>query len=262
MPITFKALWSRPIKVNPEYVESGVLGESQVLILAAPVDSFKSVTALNFAHCLANGEKLFGHFVIPKAVKVLYLDGEIGLHYFQERLKLFYEKPDDISDNLVLASKEDEATQFSLDNQMSFGKLRKAINDVKPNVIVLDCLNPFLSDEENEQTFSRAAANVHSLQIEFKEQGLSFVIIHHMREVPVGGDALSWYHIRGHGKLVDWPATRITMKKAKKGKLMELTMRFLTRHGPEQADLIFNVDEKLRVTKATGMSGLGGRMRK
>ena len=262
MPITFKELWSKPIKPNPEYVESGVLGKSQVLILAAPVDSYKSVTALNFAHCLANGEKLFGHFTIPKAVKVLYLDGEIGLDYFQKRLKMFYDKPDNISENLILASKEDEATQFKLDAVLSLGGLRRVIAGYEPNVIILDCLNPFLSDEENEQTFSRAAANVHLLQREFKNHGLSFVIIHHMREVPVGGDPLSWYHIRGHGKLVDWPATRITMKKAKKGKLMELTMRFLMRHGPEQPDLIFNVSENLRITKPTGMSGLGGRMRK
>ena len=262
MPITFKELWSKPIKAHPEYVKSGILGESQVLILAAPVDSFKSITALNFAHCLANGEKLFGHFVIPKAVKVLYLDGEIGLHYFQERLKLFYAKPDTISDNLVLASKEDDATRFKLDVLLSLDRLKKVINDVKPNVIILDCLNPFLSDEESEQTFSRAAANVHLLQMEFKDQGLSFVIIHHMREVPIGGDPLSWYHIRGHGKLVDWPATRITMQKTKKGKVTELTMRFLLRHGPEQPDLILNVNENLRVTKSTGMAGLGGRARK
>ena len=262
MPITFKELWSKPIKTHPEYVESGILGESQVLVLAAPVDSFKSVTALNFAHCLATGGKLFGEFVIPKPVKVLYLDGEIGLHYFQERLKLFYAKSEDISENLVLASKEEAATQFKLDALTQLGELKKVLNDVKPNVVILDCLNPFLSDEESEQTFSRAAANVHLLQIEHKERGLSFIIIHHMREVPIGGDPLSWYHIRGHGKLVDWPATRITMKKAKRGKAAELTMRFLLRHGPEQPDLILNVNKNLRVTKPTGMSGLGGRTRR
>ena len=52
------------------------------------------------------------------------------------------------------------------------------------------------------------------------------------------------------------------MTKTKKGKLTELTMRFLLRHGPEQPDIVLNVSNKLRVTQPSGVAGLGGRARK
>ena len=259
MPTSFRDLWQRPIEPVPEYIEGGILGKRQVLLLAAPVDSYKSVVALNMAHSLASGTKLFNYLNITEAVKVLYLDAEVGRHYFQSRLKLFYDDLSQIPENAHLETSEDEGTQFHIDRTHSLGKLKHVIERVEPNVIILDCLNPFLSDEEGEQTFSRAASNISTLQHEFSELELSFVIVHHMREIQQGTDPLSWYNIRGHGKLVDWPASRITMfckNKSEREARKKLAMRFLLRHGPGMNDIGLVVKENLHVTRLSGLLGL------
>ena len=241
----------------PEYIKDGILGEGQVLILGAPVSSYKSIVAINMAHCLSLGKKLFNSFDVVKPTRVLFLDAEVGTYYFHQRLKMFYEK--EKAPEWWIASKEDKGTQFRIDQRLTLKPLYKEIEEIKPNVIILDCLNPFLSDEEGEQTFSRTADNVNFLQHKYPSLGLSFIIIHHMREIQPGSDPLSWYNIRGHGKLVDWPATRITMVRRRRKDEKEkhkLTMRFLLRHGPDRPDLNLIVDENLHVSRRQGLAAL------
>ena len=231
------------------YVNDGVLGKGQILLLAAPVWSMKSVVALNMSHSLVTAEDFLCRYKVPQPLNVLFLDKEIGMKGFNERVKLFYPEEKELPDNFWVVSKEDKDILFKIDQKGSLKPLKDMLKSLKPNVVIMDCLNPFLSEEEGEQTFSSVADNIAMLQFEFAAFGLSFIIIHHMREVQEGADPLSWYNIRGHGKLVDWPDTRITMHRhRKKGKASnELSFRFMLRHGAQQDDLMLKVDERLRL---------------
>ena len=61
---------------------------STVTAIAAPVRERKSLIALNIAHSLVTGEKLFGHFeVAKKPERVLYLCPEVSLGPFVDRLR-------------------------------------------------------------------------------------------------------------------------------------------------------------------------------
>src|SRR6266478_3539618 len=59
-----------------------------VTAIAAPVRERKSLIALNIAHALVTGEKLFGHFEVTKQPEcVIYLCPEASLGPFADRLK-------------------------------------------------------------------------------------------------------------------------------------------------------------------------------
>jgi hypothetical protein len=59
-----------------------------VTAIAAPVRERKSLIALNMAHALVTGEKLFGHFeVVKKPKRVIYLCPEMSLGPFTDRVK-------------------------------------------------------------------------------------------------------------------------------------------------------------------------------
>lgn len=70
------------------FLIEGFLQCEGVTGLAAPVRERKSLIALNVAHALVTGEKLFGHFsVVKKPERVLYLCPEMSLGPFSDRLK-------------------------------------------------------------------------------------------------------------------------------------------------------------------------------
>ena len=127
MSILFEELWQQEVKPHPEYVAGGVLGKGQVMILAAPVWSMKSVVALNMAHQLASGLDFLSTFATPKPCNVLFLDNEIGLTYFQERLKLFYPDTSDLPKGKIrLCSREHESTQFHIDSKSTLDPLPRS----------------------------------------------------------------------------------------------------------------------------------------
>ena len=219
------------------------------MVIAAPPGTFKSVLALNMANGLAGGSKLFDLFEIPRAVKVLYVDAEIGFHYFQQRLKLYYPTQESVPENLTLVTREDEEIAMKLDLKHRIKPLKSLIQTYQPNVIFLDCLNPLISEEESERAYSFAADYLSEIQRDNQDLAPSFVIIHHMRKLGPDHDPLDFSNIRGHSKLIDWPATRITMKCDRPDKL---TLRFLLRHGPGVEDLNLVVDLKsLHITQQT-----------
>ena len=162
-----------------------------MLLLAAPAGSFKSVIALNLANGLAKGEDTFELFKIPEPLTVLYVDAEIGEDYFKQRLDLFYPEADQAPENLTLVSKEDEMSDFKLDFQNRLNPLKQLLNDIKPNVVVLDCLNPLLQEEEGERAYSFAADHINRIQREYTDPRPSFIVVHHMRKINI----LSLIHI-------------------------------------------------------------------
>ena len=250
MPISFRELRQRKRRANPEYITNGLLGEGQVLLLAAPAGSFKSVIALNLANGLAKGEDTFGMFKIPNPVKVLYVDAEIGEDYFKQRLDLFYPNPSDAPENLSLVTREHAEIDFKLDFIGRLKPLKQMLNDLKPNVVILDCLNPLLQEEEGERAYSFAADHINRIQREYTDPRPSFIVVHHMRKINPDVDPLDISNIRGHSKLVDWPATRITVRHDRPDKLK---LRFLLRHGPALDDLGLVVNlQTLHVTREEG----------
>src|SRR5271166_1749657 len=70
------------------FLIEGFLQREAVTAIAGPVRERKSLVALNVAHALVTGEKLFDHFEVVKRPKqVLYLCPEVSLGPFTDRVK-------------------------------------------------------------------------------------------------------------------------------------------------------------------------------
>ena len=70
------------------FLIAGFLQREGVTAIAGPVRERKSLIALNVAHSLLTGEKLFDHFeVVKKPRRVLYLCPEVSLGPFTDRVK-------------------------------------------------------------------------------------------------------------------------------------------------------------------------------
>jgi hypothetical protein len=161
-----------------------------VTAIAAPVRERKSIIALNIAHALVTGEKLFDYFeVVQKPKRVLYLNPETGLSSFTERIKKiglldyvgwsFFYRTMSADGRLDLT---DEVFQMALPG----------------SVVFLDTLARFLPPgaDENSATDMRAFAD--TLFSLLKKGAESIVVLHHTPKNV--GDTMSLENaLRGSG---------------------------------------------------------------
>lgn len=256
MSLSIEEMLALPDEARDEYILNGILGLRQVMLVAAPAASYKSILGMNIAHALGEGSKVFGEFPTNGPTKVALIDKEVGRYYLRKRLSLFYGGKRRPPGLVRISTPEDDESNFYLDQAHSLDPIRKEIDRAEPNVVILDCLNPMIMGDESEETFSIIERNVRKLQEDYKGLQISFIVLHHMREVATGQDPLSMYAIRGHGKLVDWAATRVmihkkTKFKASVGALARLTSRWVLRHAPEIPRLDLTVMNDLSVQSVT-----------
>jgi hypothetical protein len=91
-PVDWRTLFhSKDAMVNAPpitFLIKDYLMREGVTAIAAPVRERKSLIAINIAHALLTGEKLFDHFeVVHKPTRVLYLCPEVSLGPFTDRIK-------------------------------------------------------------------------------------------------------------------------------------------------------------------------------
>ena len=122
-----------------------------VTAIAAPVRERKSLIALNIAHSLVTGDKLFGHFeVVGKPKRVLYLCPEVSLGPFVDRLR-------------KIGLEEWVGNRFFYRTLSADGHLR--LNDpifqeaLPGSVVFLDTAIRFLDGDENSSKDVRAFAD-------------------------------------------------------------------------------------------------------
>lgn len=119
--------------------------------LAAPVRERKSIVALNVAHALLTGQKLFGHFtVVKKPWRVIYLCPEISLGPFMDRVKKIG-LVDHVGGKFLCR------TLSSPDNlELDDPELQRLLPH---SVVILDTAIRFLSGDENSSSDIRAFAD-------------------------------------------------------------------------------------------------------
>jgi hypothetical protein len=137
--------------------------------LAAPVRERKSIIALNMAHALCTGEKLFDYFEVVKQPDcVLYLCPEVSLGPFKDRVE-------------KIGLMDYVGSRFFVRTMSSEGHLDLADPDfldmVPGSVIFLDTAIRFLKGDENSSEAVRAFAD--TLFALLKAGALAIIVIHH-----------------------------------------------------------------------------------
>ncbi len=122
-----------------------------VTAVAGPVRERKSLIALNIAHALVTGEKLFGHFpVVRKPERVLYLCPEVSLGPFTDRLKKIG-LLDYVGETLFYRTLSAEGTLSLTDPVLA--------QALPGSVVILDTAIRFLEGDENSSQDVRAFAD-------------------------------------------------------------------------------------------------------
>jgi len=249
--LSFANLVKEPPKMRTYYIE-GLFPHSCIWIYGGPQWIGKSFFALNIAMSLANGTRFLSKYAVPKPVRVLLIDKEVGREGLKKRLNIMNCSPDNA---FALPKEEPEASGLYLDQPGTEDALSIVIEQQKINVVMLDPLNPFLMGDEGESSFSGAFRTIDRLMLDHKKLGLSIVIAHHFREVSVsrGDDPLDLRNFRSHGKLIDYPGLRTTLKRGiainSQKELWRLKARWFPRNdaAPPDDDIIVRKDFKMEV---------------
>ena len=158
-------------------IGNGVLLDQTMLVIIGKAKSMKTFLGLNMVLAIASGRPL-GNFPIERKATVLYLSAEGGYYPARARIKTIARGIDEEALNRIIYP---DKVNYSIDNDASYKMLRKLIENIKPEVLVLDPLIRFHSvDENSSQGMNIIFRRIRELMKDFK---LSVIIIHHTGKV-------------------------------------------------------------------------------
>ncbi len=174
------------------FLIDGFLQCEGVTGLAAPVRERKSLIALNVAHALVTGEKLFDHFsVVKKPERVLYLCPEMSLGPFSDRLKkiglLNY-----VGERLFYRT-------LSKDGRVTL--IDEALKSALPgSVVILDTAVRFISGDEDSSSDMRLFAD--ELFALLRAGAEAVLVLYHSPKSQRGAEGMTLENaLRGSGDL-------------------------------------------------------------
>jgi len=185
---------------EPEYLIDKLIVKNAVHLIASPMRSYKTFTALAMAFSLANGIDFLG-FRTRKS-KVLYLDCESPLELAKKRQYMIEKglQREVEKDNLKYMIGE----RLDLNSEEGIDKLKFIIKENEAEVVVVDILRGFL-----ENIKESSADDIREwFQTRIKplkdELGITLIFIMHTRKSrPEDSTYEKWEKIRGSSELVN-----------------------------------------------------------
>jgi hypothetical protein len=157
--------------------------------LAAPVRERKSLIALNVAHALLTGEKLFGHFnVVKRPSRVLYLCPEVSLGPFTDRLR-----------KIGLMSYVGETLFCRTLSAQGHIDLKDLKDELPGSVVILDTAIRFIEGKESDSADIRVFADTNFALL--KGGADSVLLLHHSPKDSLGDVMTLENALRGSGDL-------------------------------------------------------------
>jgi RecA-family ATPase len=144
-------IWTLPELIadttpKPEaIIGDGILNAQSLLLIAGQQKAKKSFLAMNLAVAIAAG-KSFGGFTIPRPRRVLVLSAEGGHHSNKDRLIKMSQNIKGLADDALYS---DFICRWKLDQGPDVEELRATIDDIKPDVVVIDPLVKYHLKDEN-----------------------------------------------------------------------------------------------------------------
>lgn len=246
------------IPPNPCWINP-ILPKGGTLLFGGHAKSGKSHVMMELCRALSTGKVPFDcpWMSVPRPVKVLFVEQELGEYGLQLRAKVLFANEDRsvFGDRLYYASKIPE---LQLDSREGRDLLIDLIEQVQPEVLFLDPIGRLHAYDENksdqiQQLFNHLEELIHI----YKDNDMSLVISHHFGKLPgdpkTSRDPMDPYNFRGSSKFFDDPDTLITMARLKtldtKHKAWQIKMHFETRQDEGLPDMMmeFNREADLRV---------------
>lgn len=137
----------------------------------------KSLFVINLALYYTSGKSPFLNCKIQKPGRVLLIQQEISLSGFQSRIRKIMEE-EEFSHQDRFSHLTTTGNNLKLTDQEDFDKIRKSVNDAKPDILILDPLSTFNSSKENTyEDMSKITEKINQLKIEFQ---IGVILTHHI----------------------------------------------------------------------------------
>ena len=143
--VTLWELYNDDSPIPAPIIDDGILLDKTMLMIIGAPKNKKTFLAWNIAIALAKGEG-FACFKVKEEKKVLILSAEGGKFKMRNRLRTMITNPNE--DVLCNASYSNKLI-FDLNDEESFQHLIDQVQTEKPEVIILDPLIKFISEDEN-----------------------------------------------------------------------------------------------------------------
>jgi len=256
-PQPLSALLAKQFPPDMFWLEPNILPKGGIMLFGGQAKIGKSFIALELIRALASGTSPFDYplLQVPKAAKVLLIEQELGEYGLQKRIKTLF-PPSVMSacnDNLWYLSMVPE---LKLDEVRGYDKLRKIVDKVKPNILVLDPISKMHNyEEQSNSQIGELLSKLSKLRKEFRELGLSIIMSHHFGKPPKTDsgkdsiDPLSPYNFRGASRWFDdvdaaVPVCRLGELTTLPHFATEIQTRWILRHGEELDDTIMTFNRK------------------
>jgi hypothetical protein len=181
-------------------------------IIEAPEKSFKTTFMLRWALGISSGQTIFTPLPTSKKFKVLYLHGELAPLEIQERTRSASAGLPRPLDGLY------EGRDITMHFRQKEGKeaIIAALNEVKPDVVVFDPWQGFISgmDENSFRDISEATHFVDELIQRFN---VTVFLVTHLGKDRNRGT-------RGHSSLAGWRDTLIKLERDKRSNTVKVTV--------------------------------------
>lgn len=189
-----------------------LFASAAVGLLGGPPKAFKTWVAAELALAVATGTPAFGRFAAPEPGPVLFFGAEDAPSDLRTRFDAIARARQlDLAKAPLLLL---DIAQLRLDDAAHLDRLRRTLALHKPRLLILD---PFVRlvaglDENSAREVSAVLGSLRTLQ---REQGVSILLVHHMRKSPAAHPA---QQLRGSGDFSAWLDSGL----------------YLTRHGDER----------------------------
>lgn len=255
-PAKLLDLMESEITPQPCWISPGVLPKGGTLLFGGPAKVGKSMLLLEMARALSTGTNPFGYnkIHVHQPVKVLYVEQEIGEYGLQERvLKVFGNE-----DKSVFGSKMwyvCKIPQMQLDTPVGREILYNLVEDVKPQVLILDPIGRMHAYDENKNDqIQELFSWLEELVKVHQGNNMSLILAHHFSKPSgdpnFGRDPLDPYNFRGASKFYDNPDSLITVSRLEnldtKGQYeaWKIKMRMILRHASPPPDLLLTINKE------------------
>lgn len=143
-----------PIVENPSPIGGGLLVPGRYTIVAATDGEGKTTFCLQLALCAVTATSFLGRFPIKKPVKVLYFCGENSRGDINEKSRRQIEELETLLGRTIeeelksFTLIEPQNIDFLLDKKEGRAFLNNWLESYKPDIVIFDPLNNFISDDD------------------------------------------------------------------------------------------------------------------